>query len=259
MNETIIERITPAKAKKYLKLNAGNRPIRSGHVDFLAREITSGHWKLNGATVVFNGGSLIDGQHRLFAVLRAKKSIKSLVVRGADKSSFHTIDTGKPRSAGDVLHIAGQKHANILGGSARLVWSYQNGRFFRKDRASNSTVVEFVTANPELAVSVAFIRKTKCRKFASLALCGALHYMMAKKDREVANRLFVGIGKGFLREDGEPFFTLREKLIDCSQATARTPTAVLGVYIIKAWNACRSGNRLKQFKFLESEGAPAIR
>ena len=113
--ESVVEKITPDVATKYLEANVHNRPVHQRHVEFLAEEIKQGRWKMNGSSIVFNGdGTLIDGQHRLWAVITSGLPIKILVVRGADEGSFATIDTGLARTAGDVLGITGEKNPQTL-------------------------------------------------------------------------------------------------------------------------------------------------
>ena len=65
-----IETIDPETAAKWLKCNTRNRPVRRGHVNFIAREISSGLWQLNGQTIVVSDTEdVLDGQHRLHAVI----------------------------------------------------------------------------------------------------------------------------------------------------------------------------------------------
>jgi hypothetical protein len=73
-----------------------------------AREIAAGRWKPNGETIKFTmDGVLLDGQHRLAAVALAGVGIETTVVWGLDPDCFDTIDSGRPRSAADMLAIQG--------------------------------------------------------------------------------------------------------------------------------------------------------
>ena len=65
-----IETITPAKAAEYLKFNRSNRRVIYRRVDFYVKQMEKNQWKLTGDSIKFNGQNLIDGQHRLEAVIR---------------------------------------------------------------------------------------------------------------------------------------------------------------------------------------------
>jgi hypothetical protein len=90
-----LKTITPEWAAKTLaEKNTRNRPISRPHVEALANEIRRGAWQVNGDTIKLSpDGQLIDGQHRLAAVVKAGVSIQSFVVEGISFDVFHTIDT----------------------------------------------------------------------------------------------------------------------------------------------------------------------
>ena len=78
-----IELITPDQARQYLAFNTNNRNLRKAHVEKLANDIKNGRWVYNSATIVFNGdGTLLDGQHRLAAIIDADTPVKVAVARG---------------------------------------------------------------------------------------------------------------------------------------------------------------------------------
>lgn len=80
-----VETITPEDAKKYLERNAKHRPIKEKKVAEYMAEMREGKWRLNGKTVCFDiTGRLLNGQHRLSAVLRSGVPLTTVVVRGLD-------------------------------------------------------------------------------------------------------------------------------------------------------------------------------
>lgn len=101
------EFITPEIAKKYLAQNCNNRNIQPRRVMLLAEQMKNGTFQENGDTIRFNkAGNLIDGQHRLNAIVKSGVTIPMLVVRGLE-NSVNVIDRGKNRSVGDCLTMAG--------------------------------------------------------------------------------------------------------------------------------------------------------
>jgi hypothetical protein len=77
-----VEMITPETAKLYLENNQDNRPVRLAVVEKYAADILAGRWQLTHQGILLDArGYLIDGQHRLLAVLKANKPILVLVTR----------------------------------------------------------------------------------------------------------------------------------------------------------------------------------
>ena len=75
--------ITPAMAEKWLAKNLGNRHVRESHVATLVRDIRDGNWRQTGEAIKFDwDGRLIDGQHRLHAIVAAQTATRMLVVTG---------------------------------------------------------------------------------------------------------------------------------------------------------------------------------
>jgi hypothetical protein len=109
MKKTLSEVVvTPNMAEQLMLGNTKNRPLRLKHVQNLAKEMHSGRWRLtHQALAITPDGVVLDGQHRLAAVVRAGVSVLMLIDYAADPDTFSVIDTGKPRIAADVLHIHG--------------------------------------------------------------------------------------------------------------------------------------------------------
>jgi hypothetical protein len=101
----LLETITPARAKKYLLRNVCNRRIRPTWVDKLARQILEGRWVVTHQGIAFDEeGRLLDGQHRLSAIVAANKSVKMWVAYDEPGEARLVVDSGGAR---DVLDISG--------------------------------------------------------------------------------------------------------------------------------------------------------
>ncbi|MGL5980389.1 MAG: hypothetical protein ACRCZY_05840, partial [Phocaeicola sp.] len=111
----VVENITPDVAREYLKFNNSNRPVRKQTVSFYEKEIRSGKWVLNGQGITFSdGGVLLDGQHRLHAIVKAGIPVQMMVVRNVCGDTFVTIDSGVSRSSSDVLALSNVKNSNSV-------------------------------------------------------------------------------------------------------------------------------------------------
>ncbi len=117
--------ITPERAEKILERNSINRPVIKSSVTFLVKAIMTGQFKYNGESVIISSkGNLLDGQHRLLACIRTNTPIEVELVEGVLEETMSTIDTGKARTAGDVLYMhsdVGEGKGVILAGAIRLI------------------------------------------------------------------------------------------------------------------------------------------
>lgn len=128
--QTEVKKITPAYARELLDGQADNRNIRPRLVGKIASDILEGRWQTNGESIVLDeNGKLLDGQHRLSAIVKANKAVSAVVVSGIPAAHKSTIDTGSARTPGDFLRMAGFKNHTHLAGVARIVWTYRNGCF----------------------------------------------------------------------------------------------------------------------------------
>lgn len=101
-----IEIVTPPMAEAYLAKMRPNRKIRDGRVTMWAGLMEAEKWRLTNQGIAFDSdGYLIDGQHRLWGVIRSGKPVAFLVVRGLPTAAQNLIDGGTPRKAGDQFDI----------------------------------------------------------------------------------------------------------------------------------------------------------
>lgn len=99
-----VVRITPDMAKAWLAANTINRKIRPRRVDDWARVMSGGDWQVTHQGICFaRDGTLIDGQHRLHAIVSSGVSVSMLVFADWDRAAFANIDTGLKRTIRDVL------------------------------------------------------------------------------------------------------------------------------------------------------------
>lgn len=101
-----LETITPEVAAKYLETNTSNRTVRKSLVSQYARDMTNGQWKLTHQGIAMNcDGRLLDGQHRLLAIIESGVAVQMLVARGVDSTNQLVMDDHAKRSASDALTL----------------------------------------------------------------------------------------------------------------------------------------------------------
>lgn len=256
-----VEPVAPAKAKEWLEKNPKNRNLSKRTVSRYARDMVNGAWKFTAAPLLFNGnGDLIDGQHRLAALIKADKTLDFLIVQGMTLSVQEAIDQGRNRSAADHLSLRDFKQAVRLAASARMLLriKYNNAegsgnRITTRPTGmpTNAEVLALVDRHPRLAESVEAIGNTVIGVHPSMM--GALHYIGSKllDDPDTADSFMAVFANGEPAYEGDPAHLWRERLIaqQTKKLKLRIERQVTGT--VHAWNLFKRREQLKQFRIPE--------
>ena len=114
--------VTPEMAKGYLLKNTDNRNKRGWWVSGLANMIKRGEWIPTHQGVAFSkSGKLLDGQHRLEAIIEANISVQMLVVTNVRDDAYKVLDNGIKRTMADLtgMHMRTAEVCRVL---ARLAY-----------------------------------------------------------------------------------------------------------------------------------------
>jgi len=112
-------------AAKWLARNNNNRNIRPTHVAALARAMTAGNFNPSTDAIGFSvDGELVNGQHRLSAIVETGISFRMIVVENIAQRAIAAIDTGKMRSAHDAAKYQGLLIANIQVATIRAMMKF---------------------------------------------------------------------------------------------------------------------------------------
>jgi hypothetical protein len=106
--KTELVTITPGMAEAYLGKNIINRNVSERLVNKYAQDMATGNWGVTHQGIAFyKDGELADGQHRLLAIVKSKKTVKMMVTSGLNRDTSIDIDAGRPRSMVDGIKIGG--------------------------------------------------------------------------------------------------------------------------------------------------------
>lgn len=156
-----IETITPEMAKEYLTHNTRNRKIVAAHVDAIARDIRAGNWMMNAQPICFaRDGRLLNGQHRLSAVLQAGEAIEVPVMRGLPEEAYATYDIHAKRGPqlGAAFDSFGDKP--LVAAAAVLLWKHElKPSGIRNAKPTPAEVMKIVEQHPRLLEMRTFGRK----------------------------------------------------------------------------------------------------
>lgn len=263
--KTAVEVITPERATEMLRQNKRNRNISSKLVEMISDDITNDRWIINGATIKQGAnGRLLDGQHRLHAVIKAGKPIETLVVTGLEDDAFLTIDTNcKPRRTHDVLAMSGEINTTALASAVRLVHDItENPSKWKRSSllVSNGYIHDFVKENPRIRESVKYTMSLlRLRKIAGCAIPSGLHFLFSQKDTLLADKFLHQLNFGTGISEGDPVYILRQRLIDNNASAKKIDRTTLMALWIKAWNAARTGKVIQRLLWNQSaEDFPTI-
>lgn len=102
------ENVGPDKATAYLETMDGNRSVRQTRIDFYAAQMKAGLWRKVPQGIIFDTkGHLVDGQHRMWAIIESGCTVPLYVHRGMNPDDVAALDTGLIRGFADTAHYAG--------------------------------------------------------------------------------------------------------------------------------------------------------
>lgn len=195
--ETKVEIITPELAAKYLEKNISNRRIRQADVDMLARDIKTGNWCITHQGIAFNdAGNLIDGQHRLTAIVQAGIPVKMMVTRGLSEFSVIGVDRGIKRTVNDNLAITGEynkpwfRSNSVCGAVRQIVRIYSSHA-----KMSDAEVLRFIETH-EAACEHVYHACGTGAKVNSPVMAGALSAVLCGEAFEGIYQFFEVYTKG---------------------------------------------------------------
>lgn len=266
-----VEEITPATAFEYLGTGANSRQIRGQVVRRYASLMLSGGWnKDSPEPIMFDvEGGLVDGQHRLSAIVKAGEdpkcaddfAIRLPVMRGVAPDAHRFIDTGLSRNAADLLYSHGIGKSKTVAAISRLAILYQKdgiGGFqdYVKN-PSNADVLDFATGDLELQSSAAFGEDPVMRGIVVTRISGLVHYITMGIDVEKGGAFMHGLHKGHDIGERNPISRLRNLYIaNRNKRRQKLPATYLVAYAAKAWNAFISDREIKIFKIGAREDWP---
>lgn len=269
------ERITPAVATKLLESNTHNRTLSQSKVDAYAREMKKGLWdERNGETIkIADDGVILDGQHRLWAVVESGVTLEFLVVRDLPRSAFKTIDIGKLRSSGDIVGIAGITQPNQIAAAATVILGYRKKKITIDGnsiatRLLKSEIIDFSLENAEsLQASLKAAFNHGVGKVTGPGPAIGMHFLFTRHSKvegreELADAFFYQLGTGIFDNraspEGHPIRLLRERLIHNKSALSRFSVGTILAMMVKTWNAYAAGRSLRSFRIAKGEAFPAV-
>lgn len=242
-----ITTLTPDAARRLLANNTHNRPLRSKLVSKLAKIIDEKRWKFNGASIVVDKkGRLLDGQHRLHAIVRADKSVRTVLVTGVNPAAFDTIDQGAKRTGSDIFNLCGVRNASVVAAAINIIC--QNRRNIPEGSSAGHASAEMderikmFDLLPTFEDDVAYVVRysKELSGIVSLSMMAGMYYLFKEKSVPAARAFLAELAHGKSKDDSPPAI-LRQQMIALSEEDYRIGRQARAAYLKVAWNAFVSG------------------
>lgn len=264
-----VQKISPKKAAEMLEANTSNRPLSQPVVRAFSEAMQRGDWLVTHQGIAFDtNGTLVDGQHRLAAIVAADVPIETTVFTDVEPGTFDVVDTGKRRNASDVLAIEGEKSTTMLAAMVRTVWLYEHrpdaGWSGGKAAVTNHQIVETLATYPKVRDFVAVGERIAAETGMIKSAAGAASFLVenANPHAELAD-WYEGIVDGAGLDKSDPRLLFRKLMFSMARKQAgqvlrRRDTREHVALYLKAFNAWATDDAIGKLRFSPRDPIPTI-
>lgn len=245
-----IETITPDEAREILRNhNKKNRKVRANVVSNYARDMKEGRWVFNGDTLRFDfEGNLLDGQHRLYACIRAEYPLTMIVVRDLERETVTTMDKGTLRRADDDLTmLEGTKNATHLVATIRAMADLACGGESRSHMSAPEVHLVH-KLHPSIGMNLLGTSIYGYRALHTpLSAINAINHILGQGEQ--SERFIEVMRTGIPAWEGCPAHAFRERYARSTMGggTRMNRTEVFAA-AVHAWNLFKAERQIKVFK-----------
>jgi hypothetical protein len=181
--ETVV--VTPKIALEWLEGNTHNRKLREHRVKLYAKDMAEGRWMFSHQGIAFNEeGTMVDGQHRLWAILESNTAVTLMVSKGVPMSAQMIIDDHLGRSAVDALRLS--TGASVTFATTALVGLLVHG--FRHGKPSHMQIAEGLERFKDAVEFCDRVFRPRVRQLSQSAIQAAVARAYYSVDRDVLEK-----------------------------------------------------------------------
>lgn len=275
--------VTPQKAAAWMKkLFKGQRQVSATHVRAIAQKMLAGTFIDTGQDVAFDWfDRLIDGQHRLLAVIESGVSVYMTVSWGYDPLVYlHRDEDGKTRGMGTYLS-KDFRHPDRAISAYRILLDYEHlesrtSMLGKGHLAFGRRSVGGMKANREKALSWCIERKEALQHLLAVvhapeakailpppALSSGFYLWVYLQWPDQADHFFTKLIDGSGLRANDPIFQTRKSLERLKEKGRRkmgtaVPYYEWGAILLKGWNSFVEGGTADRISFSASEAWPRL-
>ena len=254
--KVVVEKVDATRAQQLLdaayKAGQKQRHLSEKRVQRYARAMENGQWHLTHQAIgIDKSGIMLDGQHRMAAVVRSDTVQEFLIAYDAEPETFDVIDTGGARTAADTLSIAGYSNVNQLSVAARMLMAYDVVKGTKQRLTAmtgtytNADVLKFMdTRRGEIlmeALHEAAVLANVFGRYGSKTWLAAAITLLMESDvhRDIAREFLSKLRTGEMLAAGSPILAMRRWMMSETgwAASGQNDRSTVGVAVfIKTLN-----------------------
>jgi hypothetical protein len=272
-----LEDINPEKAKELLKLNTENRPKNEQNINHYAKQMEFGQWTLSGQTIsISDQNVLIDGQNRLYAVIKSNTTIRFMVAYNVPHQSSINYDSLRARTMGDVFAIQKVFNYNLVASIIKSYSALHSNRFkyvFINSTTNNiSGHTKFIMSKTDMAIFykenkeiIDLIAVKSLNNYSKIRLftpsqIGSIMLYLCKDKNHPINKVIDFMHQLHFNDyvENSSISLLREKIITSTMSNYKMTTNLKYIFLIKCWNAFILGKEIKVYQYSSNETMPSF-
>ena len=274
-----IARISPGDAKLLMDMNKKNREISKSIISKYCADMQNGIWKDSASQIqISTDGVLLNGQHRLRAIIDTNTAQLLTVTEGLEPECFSVLDVGRGRTPGDALSILEIKNFKVCAAMIRFWMTWRAGinphdmekyrPYGGKGLTTNTKIkagskahqiyeiMEFANKHPNLEHLGCLAKNYSSRfKKLSASLIGAILIQAdihGSETRNMAEDFFEKLCSGVGLAEKDPILKLRNKIMEWVE-THEWGSMGLGYklqVLMMVWNAWIDGKKIDRFRVI---------
>lgn len=257
---THVEAVNPTLAARWMLCNTCNRKIRFPTVDKYSYAMSSGVWTVSNDDICFDPeGNLLNGQHRLLAIIQSGTTQIMTVKRNVPRSAMKHMDRGTSRSYADQLRFAGEMNVNVLGAILKQAVLIDTGRIYRdthQQTVGDAEMDDYLEAEPGIRMSAAVASHFYSQIFAPPTTIGVAHWMIAGTNSHgVADHYIEQLAKRTGEAEGSAVLAVDKRLREIQRNHQQFPVRNYIYLLIKGWNYYAKDRPVAKLQMAPGHGA----
>ncbi len=262
-----LEWITPEKAQHYLDAMGSNRSYSEDTAIKYGRDMTENRWMPTSQGIGFDyTGKLIDGQHRLRAIIKTAVPVYSVVVRNLHPDAMRATDDNRKRTFSDDLKIEDRERYVKVASATSMIVRFQRGR---AKNLKLSTVSKIALSRLEQREELARLEREGNLQYsvyraASLyqawripESAGACVYYLARGyyGEDFTEGFFEALAEGAGLQKGDPTLALAQRVKLMANQKPKAEGHVYAGALLKAMRQETEGKKITLFKIADLANA----
>lgn len=265
-----VVQMTPERAERLLDQNTRNRAVKHNREKNYAGQMRNGDWRVDGNPIrVGRDGVLLDGQHRLYAIVESGTTQTVILVTGLEPESMAAIDTGVSRSLADLLKIripdlrqelnlgslSRAFYIRSLGEPMSSVFASSSAAVQQNPRITNSRIIDYFVSERVVIERLYKYADGVRRARPNWTGCTTRVIAVVRRELEVidfadADYFFERIKDGAKLDVDDPIMAVIRFGDRVAKNRDQAPSAeTWAALLIKAWNAYRSGRKMHSLSY----------